>query len=148
MRRLLIALTLILATPAWAEEIVIENAYARTARPGAPTGAVFMVLRNTGATADRLIAAESPVAELVQLHTHTETDGVMRMRQIEGGIDLPPGARHELARGGDHVMLMGVTEALKDGDTLPLTLVFEVAGNVVLEVPIDSARGQAGSAEP
>ena len=66
----------------------------------------------------------------------------MRMREIKAGIPLPAGATHTLSRGGDHVMLMGVTQELVDGETVPLTLVFEIAGEVVIEVPVDNERGQ------
>lgn len=142
MRLLAIILTLMLAAPAWADGIQVIDPYARTARPGAPTGAVYMVLENKGDTADRLLAAESPVAQIVQIHRHIEEDGVMRMRQLANGIPLAPGDRHELARGGDHVMLMGLTGTLSDGDTIPLTLIFEKAGEITFDVPLDSARGQ------
>jgi len=146
MRFLLSALLAILALPAVADDIMVMDPYARVSRPGGPTGAIFMVLHNMGDTEDRLIAAQTPVAQLVQIHTHIEDNGVMKMRKIEGGIPLPAGGMHELARGGDHVMLMGITENLIDGTTIPLTLTFEVAGDVTLEVPVDNNRGQGASA--
>ena len=81
------------------------------------------------------------MAQKVELHTHVESaDGVMQMIQIEGGIALPAGEMHELARGGDHVMLLGLTQVLKDGDTFPLTLTFEQAGEVTVEAVVDNAR--------
>lgn len=142
MRHLIFALVLMLAGPA-AADVVVTDAYARVARPGAPTGAIFMVLHNAGDRPDRLIAADSPVAEIVQLHTHIHQDGIVRMRRMEGGIPLEPGAKHELARGGDHVMLMGLNRHLADGERITLTLTFEITGDVTVEVPIDNARGQA-----
>ena len=116
--------------------------YARASRPGAPTGAIFMSIENTGTLADRLMTAESPAATVVQIHAHVEEGGIMKMREVEAGIPIPAGGTHTLARGGDHVMLMGVTQELVDGATVPLTLVFEVAGEVVIEVPVDNTRGQ------
>ncbi|MYA87741.1 MAG: copper chaperone PCu(A)C [Boseongicola sp. SB0662_bin_57] len=129
-------------SPLHAGNIEIIDPFARASRPGAPTGAIFMSIRNTGASADRLVAARSPAAAMVQIHTHVEDGGIMKMREVEAGIQLPSGATHALSRGGDHVMLMGVTQELVDGETVPLTLVFEIAGEVVIEVPVDNARGQ------
>ena len=136
--------TLIAASSAMAESIVIEDAYARVGRPGAPSGAIFMVIRNTGETADRLIAAASPVAQRVELHTHIDDRGVMKMRPIEGGIEIGGDQSHALERGGDHVMLMGLTEKLENGMTVDLTLTFEVAGEVETTVTVDNMRGQGG----
>ena len=79
---------------------------------------------------------------MVQIHAHIDDGGIMKMREIEAGVPLPAGATHELSRGGDHVMLMGVAQELVDGATVPLTLVFEVAGEIVIEVPVDNSRGQ------
>ncbi|MYK33282.1 MAG: copper chaperone PCu(A)C [Boseongicola sp. SB0670_bin_30] len=135
-------LGLLPCSPLLAGDIAIIDPYARASRPGAPTGAIFMSIRNTGASADRLVAARSPAAAMVQVHAHVEDGGIMRMREIKAGIPLPAGATHTLSRGGDHVMLMGVTQELVDGETVPLTLVFEIAGEVVIEVPVDNERGQ------
>ncbi len=145
MQRLLAAAALSLLAPAAiAQDIVIEDPYARASRPGAPTGAIFMVIQNTGDTPDRLVGAASPVAKRVELHTHIEDNGIMRMREIEGGIEIPAGGTHVLQRGGDHVMLMGLTETLEDGLTVEVTLTFESAGDITATVPVDNARGQAG----
>lgn len=135
-------LGLLLGSPSLAGDIEIMDPYARASRPGAPSGAIFMSIQNTGALADRLVAAKSPAAAVVQIHTHVEESGIMKMREVQAGIPVPADGTHILARGGDHVMLMGVTQELVDGDTVSLTLVFEVAGEVTVEVPVDNARGQ------
>ena len=145
MRILTTLVALCLSLPVQAGEIMVMDPFARVARPGAPTGAAFLGLHNLGDAPDRLIGAESPVAEVVQIHTHIEEDGVMKMRRIEDGILLPAGAMHELARGGDHVMLMGLTRQLTEGERFSLTLIFEMAGEVTIEVPVDNARDQAGA---
>lgn len=129
-----------LATPVWAE-MVVRDAYARAAMPTSQTGAVYMVLENNGLEDDVLIAAASDVAKRVELHTHASDEmGVMRMREIEGGIYLPAGADHVFQRGADHLMLLGLTRSLAQGETLVLTLVFERAGEIVTEVPVDLER--------
>ena len=100
-----------------------------------------MVLENTGGTDDRLVSASAPIAARVELHTHLDDgNGVMQMREVEGGFAVPAGGRHVLARGGDHVMFMGLTQGLTDGMRVPLTLVFENAGEITVQVPVDNAR--------
>lgn len=126
---------------AWAEGIVVEDAYARASTPTAKSGAAFMVLMNTSDQDDRLVAAKSDVAARVELHTHREiADGVMKMMEVEEGFAIPAGGSHMLARGGDHVMFMGLNEPFADGDTVAVTLVFEHAGEVAVEIPVDLNR--------
>ena len=125
MTRILAFALVVAATPLFAGDITVQDAYARASRPGAPTGAMFMTIRNSGEAADRLLAAESPVAQLVELHTHIDDNGVMRMRPVEGGLEIPAGGEHMLMRGGDHVMLMGLKQELAVGDTFSVTLNFE-----------------------
>ena len=135
-------LGLLPGSPLLAGDIEITDSYARASRPGALTGAIFMSIQNNGTLADRLMAAKSPTAAVVQIHKHVEDSGIMKMREVQAGIPIPAGGTHTLARGGDHVMLMGVTQELADGETVPLTLVFEIAGELVIEIPVDNARGQ------
>ncbi len=136
-----------LAAPAFAEGITIDNAYARSSGPTAKTGAAFFVIRNESDQDDRLIDARSGVAKKVELHTHIHgADGVMQMRRDEDGFEVPAHGSHQLKRGGDHVMLMGLNQPLNDGDTVTLTLVFEKAGEITVEVPVDLKRMPAEGA--
>lgn len=130
------------ALPALAlAEIIITDPYARASRPGAPTGAAFMEIVNSSDTADRLIAATSDVAKKVELHTHIENDeGVMKMVEIEGGIEIPAGGTHTMRRGGDHVMFMGLNETLEQDGEVIVTLTFEQAGDVTISIPVDNER--------
>ena len=148
MRYLFATLITAFASPVLAGDIIIEDAYARASRPGAPTGAIFMKIRNESETDDHLIGVESNVAKRVELHTHIEDNGVMKMRHVEDGFLLPAGATHELARGGDHVMLMGVIEELETGAEIPLTLIFAEAGEIAVMITIDNERGQSGQKSP
>jgi periplasmic copper chaperone A len=136
------AACLSLTTATYAEEhpevLHIHDAYARMS---SMSGAVFFIIHNNGTVDDRLIGARTDIAQKAELHTHVEdANGVMSMAEIEGGIALPAGEMHVLERGSDHVMLMGLTADLKDGDTFPLTLIFESGQEVTLEVPVDNAR--------
>lgn len=129
------------ALPAFAADIMVQDPYARSSAMMATSGAAFMQIMNHGETDDRLIGAASPVAEMVQLHTHKEDEnGVMRMLHVEEGFPVAAGETLMLARGGNHVMFMGITEPFEQGDTIPLTLTFEKAGDITVEVPVDLER--------
>lgn len=120
---------------------VVEEPYLRSSMPTATTAAAFMVLRNMTGTDDRLIAVRSELSGGVALHTHSEdANGVMRMSEIEGGVPLPDGASHAFARGGDHLMFTGLDTPLEQGQLVPVTLVFEQAGEVEIIIPVDSRR--------
>ncbi len=129
------------ALPAFAADIMVQDPYARSSAMMATSGAAFMQIMNHGETDDRLIGAASPVAEMVQLHTHKEDEnGVMRMLHVEEGFPVAAGETLMLARGGNHVMFMGITEPFEQGDMIPLTLTFAKAGDITLEVPVDLER--------
>jgi copper(I)-binding protein len=131
---------LVFASTAYGD-IVIEEAYARSSGPTAKTGAAFFVISNTGDTEDRLISASTSASKIAELHTHIAGDnGVMLMRHDEDGFDVEAGGIHALKRGGDHVMMMGLTAPFVQGETVELTLTFEHAGEMSVIVPIDNER--------
>ena len=145
MRFLATLILVAFALPAAAQDIIIEDAYARVARPGAPAGAAFFVIRNEAEESDRLIGARTEFAAMAEVHTHIDAgNGVMQMRPVEGGLEIPAGGEHALERGGDHIMIMGLSERFEEGDVLPLTLIFENAGEISLDVIVDNERGQGG----
>jgi periplasmic copper chaperone A len=133
------AATLAFALPAAADDgVLIEQAYARAS---AHSGAVFMVIANHSAVDDRLVLVSTDAAKLAELHTHKEdANGVMQMMAVPEGLVIPAEGEHALARGGDHIMLMGLSNPLKAGDTVHLTLTFEHAGVVEVDVPVESDR--------
>jgi len=133
--------SILMTTTAFAEGLMVKDPYARSARPNAPTGAAFMMLQNHTDQDLKLIGVRSDVAKRVELHTHIDKgDGIMQMRQIEGGIAIPAGESHMMKRGGDHVMLMGLNLSLVDGETITVTFEFENAKDMTVEIPIDSKR--------
>lgn len=134
--------TIALAAPVFAESVIaVKDPYARVMSKQAKSGAAFMVIENTGDEADQLIEARSDVARMVMLHTHKENaDGVMQMLHVPEGFTIPAGGEHALDRGGDHVMFMGLTTGLEHGDMVNVTLVFEKAGEVQVEIPVDLER--------
>lgn len=116
-------------------EIAVSNPFSRASAPQAKAGAAFMTV-TIDAGSDKLIGASSPVADKVELHTHLMQDGVARMRPVEGGIDVTAGTPTELKPGGQHIMLIGLKAPLKQGDSFPVTLKFEKAGDVLVTVPV------------
>ena len=134
-----LAATLCLTLPAAADDGVhIIDPYARAS---AASGAVFLVIANHQTDDDRLIAASTDAAARTELHTHRQdANGVMQMLEVSEGFVIPGNGEHVLARGGDHVMLMGLARPLNTGDTVTLVLTFERAGVVTVEVPVDNDR--------
>lgn len=114
----------------------IDHAWARATPGAASTGAVYFTIESP--IDDRLIRLASPVAGNVELHTHLEENGVMRMREVEGGLAVPAGQEVELKPGGLlHVMLIELNQKLKAGYSFPLTLVFEKAGTREVTIKVE-----------
>ncbi len=130
-----------MALPAWAEGIMVNDPYARASAMMSTSGAAFMMIMNETGQDDRLVGVSSPVAKMVQLHTHDEDEnGVMRMIHVEEGFALPKNGMIAMKRGGNHVMFMGINDPFEQGDMIPLTLTFEKAGDVQVDVPVDLER--------
>ena len=132
---------ILLATPVFADGIRVEDPYARVSAMKSTSGAAFMIIHNETGTADHLIDAKSDVSKKVELHTHLEdANGVMKMIHVAEGFDLPKDGMIAMKRGGHHVMFLGLNEPLKHGDMVNVTLVFENAGEVDVEIPVDLER--------
>jgi copper(I)-binding protein len=119
-------------------DIHIDAAWSRATASSAPTGAAYMMLTNHGGEVDRLVAVASPAAEHAQLHTHLMEGGVMKMRPVEA-VEVAPGTPSVLQPGGLHVMLIGLKGPLREGQRFPLTLTFERAGDVEIDVVVQPA---------
>ncbi len=128
-----------------AKGVKVAHPWARATPQGAKVGAAYMEIRAAEGSADALIAASSPVAGRVEIHTHIHEDGVMKMRRIER-LDVPAGQSVVLKPSGDHIMLMDLSSGLKEGDLVPLTLKFEKAGEVTVEASVEpiGAKGPHG----
>ncbi len=136
------------ALPAFAEGIMVDDPYARVSTKMSKSGAAFMTIRNHTGEDDRLIGAASDVAQKVELHTHiADGEGVMKMVHVEEGFAIPAGESHALARGGDHVMFLGLNHGLAHGDMVDVTLTFEKAGDVQVQIPVDLERKPDHAAE-
>lgn len=136
-----IALALLWSTAADARDyklgtLEIGHPWARATPPSAPAGGGYLTVTNKGAAEDRLISVSSPAAGAVQVHEMKMEGNIMRMREIEGGLAIPPGATVTLAPGGLHLMMMGLKEPLKQGERVPVTLVFQKAGSIDVELAV------------
>jgi copper(I)-binding protein len=118
-------------------DIAIGHPYARGTAPGQPNGGAYLRLENRGAE-DRLVSARAEVCRQVELHTSRMEGDVMRMRQVDA-IDIPANKAVVLQPGGMHLMLVGLKAPLKEGDRFPLTLKFEKAGVLTVDVVVQAA---------
>jgi periplasmic copper chaperone A len=144
------AAILLLVTPAFAHngavhlgELNITAPFTRATLPNAPVGGGFLTIENTGAEADRLISATSSVAGDTQIHEMSMEGDVMKMRELTDGLEIPAGQTVTLAPGGYHVMFMGLNQAFVEGETVTITLVFEKAGAVDVELPVLGAAADS-----
>lgn len=126
------------------ESVVVHAPWIRQPPPSAQVAAGYMRIKNPGADTDRLLAVETAAAARVEIHEMEEVDGIMRMREVQGGLEVPASGQVALMPGGYHLMLVEPREGLVAGEQLEATLVFERAG----EVPVTfSVRPVDGSAE-
>jgi periplasmic copper chaperone A len=140
-----IALTALSIVTAFAQmsvktgDIEITAAWTRATLPGQPAGAGYMIIENKGAKADRLLSAASDAAQMTQVHTMEMTGDVMKMSELNDGLEIPAGGKVELKPGGTHIMFMGLKQGFKEGGTVKVTLKFEQAGEAVIELPVQPA---------
>lgn len=121
--------------------IDIGHPYARATAPGQPTGGGFLKLTNKGDAADRLVSASAAVSSRVELHSMKMEGDVMRMRQVDA-VDVPAGETVELKPGGLHIMFVDLKAPLKAGDSFPMTLKFEKAGEVTVDVKVQQVAAE------
>jgi copper(I)-binding protein len=121
----------------------IGQPWSRATPPTAPTAGGFLTITNAGATPDRLVAARTTAAEQAQVHQMKMEGNVMRMRELDHGLDVPAGATVALTPGGYHLMLIGLKAPLKTGMRVPVTLVFEKAGSIDVELDVQAMGSTA-----
>ena len=120
----------------------IDQPWSRALPPNAAAGAVYLSLHNQGKTADRLLSAQTPQATKTEIHTMLQLGEVMKMQKLDS-VGIPAGGDTKLAPGGTHLMLFGLQKPLVAGERFPLTLQFEQAGKVEVDVLIEATEPNA-----
>lgn len=128
-----------------AGDVEIGHPWTRATPPNAPVAGGYMTLSNEGSSEDRLVGGSSPIAGEVQVHEMTMSDGVMKMRRLNDGLTVPAGQTVTLKPGGYHIMLMDLKERVEEGTVVPLTLEFEKAGKVDVELAVESMGARTPS---
>jgi copper(I)-binding protein len=118
-----------------AGQVHIEHPWSREMPAVAPTAAVYFIVHNKGAEADRLLSVATPVAGQAEMHEHLHADGVMKMQQVQS-VAIPAGGEVKFEPMGYHVMMFNLKQQAKDGQRFPLTLTFEKAGSLEVEVAV------------
>ena len=144
----LIAAAVLLASPAWAQayklsSLEIDQPWTRATAPTAKAGGGYVTITNKGTTGDRLIAARSAASAKVEIHEMKMDGNVMRMRELEKGLEIPPGATVALKPGGYHIMFMGLKAPFAKDTKVPITLVFEKAGSLDIMLDVEALGAAA-----
>ena len=121
----------------------IEGAWTRQSPPGARTGAAYLAIANEGSAPDTLVGGAAAFADRLEVHAMSMDGGVMRMTALEEGLTIAPGETVVLKPGGLHIMFIGVERTPQAGTTVPVSLRFEKAGEIVLDLPV-APVGSAG----
>jgi hypothetical protein len=129
-------------------DLTIFHPWARPTAESATLGAAYLSINNDGQEADRLVSAASPAAAKAELHETRDENGVMKMRAVEGGIEIKPGSSVELRPGGYHIMLFGLKKPLQENEMVPLTLTLEKAGPIEVKVKVEKNQPASATAAP
>ncbi|MEJ5018175.1 DUF1775 domain-containing protein [Ochrobactrum vermis] len=130
------------AVPTKLGDLEITAPSVRAMVPGAKVAGGFLTIANDGKDADKLVSVTTEGVKRVEIHEMTMQDDVMKMRQLEGGLDIPAGEKVELKSGGYHLMFIQPEKPYKEGETVPVTLQFEKAGKVTIDFPVTAKSGQ------
>ncbi|ESY02662.1 copper chaperone PCu(A)C [Mesorhizobium sp. LNJC405B00] len=127
-----------------AGDIEIKHPWSRATPAGAKVAGGYFTIVNKGSAPDRLLSIASDISGKAELHEMGVKDGVMTMRPVSGGLDIPAGGKITLGPGAYHVMFMDLKQPPKEGQMFAATLTFEKAGAVTVEFAVQAI----GSAPP
>jgi len=135
-----------LATSAQAHDyqvgpIAIDHPWTRATPKNAPVAGGYMKITNTGTTPDRLVGGSVEVAKRFEVHEMKMDGGVMKMRELKDGLEIPPGASVELKPGSYHIMMQALSRPLAKGDKIKGSLTFEKAGKIGVEFDVEGIGG-------
>lgn len=121
-------------------DLVIDHPYARATPPNAKVAGGYLTITNNGEEADRIIGASTEFAERVEIHKMAMENDVMKMSPVPEGLEIPAGGSVELKPGSFHLMFMSISTQLNEGDVQKVTLEFEKAGKVEVELNVEGFR--------
>jgi copper(I)-binding protein len=141
-----------LATDASAEDYKIGNLqisqpWTRATPKGAAVAGGYLKITNTGTAPDRLLGGSTDVAKRFEVHEMSMDNGVMKMRELKSGLDIPPGATVELKPGSYHIMMQELLRPLAKGQRVKASLTFEKAGKGDVEFAVEAIGASAGGSE-
>ncbi|MEZ5910277.1 MAG: copper chaperone PCu(A)C [Hyphomicrobiaceae bacterium] len=142
------AIVTVLSSTAQAREyklgaLVLSSPWSRATPGGAKVGAGFVTIENKGGQPDRLIAGASPIAGKIEIHEMSVEKGVMRMRLLPKGLEIPAGGKVELKPGGYHIMFIDLRRPIVKGQAVKATLTFEKAGRIEIELDVEAIGSSA-----
>jgi copper(I)-binding protein len=121
--------------------IAIDHPWTRATPKNAPVAGGYMKITNTGTTPDRLVGGSVEVAKRFEVHEMKMDGGVMKMRELKDGLEIPPGASVELKPGSYHIMMQALSRPLAKGDKIKGSLTFEKAGKIGVEFDVEGIGG-------
>jgi copper(I)-binding protein len=122
----------------------ISQPWTRATPKGAAVAGGYLKITNTGTTPDRLLGGSTDVAKRFEVHEMSMDNGVMKMRELKGGLEIPPGATVELKPGSYHIMMQELVHPLAKGERVKATLTFEKAGKGDVEFAVEAIGASAG----
>ena len=134
---------LLAAGAASAGDIQVAAPWSRATAKGASVGAGYLTIVNKGSAPDTLVSASTKAAASVEIHAMSLDNGVMTMRALPDGLEIKPGETVTFKPGGYHLMLMGLTKPLVQGENIDLTLNFAKAGPVTVSLPVGAIGATA-----
>jgi copper(I)-binding protein len=123
-----------------AQNLHVSGAYIRTMPPGRTTTAGFLTITNHGTADCKVISASSPLSDRIEFHEHLHSDGMIRMRPVDGGIVLSAGETVVFKPGGLHIMLFNVEQALVGGDSTQFVFNTDHCGSVQFSAEVHSLK--------
>jgi hypothetical protein len=152
---ILAAIASLATLPALAQEfkggdLTIDKAWSRATPKGAAVGVGYLVIHNHGATPDKLVGGAADFAGNVSVHEMSKDNGVMRMRELTSGLEIPANGEAALTPGGYHIMFTGLKQPLKKGESVKASLTFEHAGTIAVDFAVGAvgAAGPGGASKP
>ena len=131
-----LAFLLLFASGAACAQLQVEHPWARATPPGAKVAGGYLLIRNPGASPDRLVSVSSPAAARVETHITVKDGDISRMREVKG-YEIPANGSLELKPGGAHLMFVDIKAPFKQGDKVPATLRFQRSGEVKVEFAVE-----------